>query len=271
MKGWDSRLEIGNMLFGYSRGRYRVSGSMPKVGRLANLLYLLGFDEYGHNCLADRADKPFDMRENDRGGATLRDNHGRIVLLTRPYWWGDTETMEDQTQAELPNLEIRPAGDEPMTVSWYKYMFRDSYANVPQNVLIDGSERTLAEYAALARLHWLDRIRRTPWVNVDGEDRIIVSLKCMPAHIRLSVRVEREDGCYSVRSFMKNVAGGFQEGWNPSGPTLAPGAIMDIVRSATTPPVIDSAEDENFMPMTDLDRDAFDRLTMLNRRIDWVG
>lgn len=45
------------------------------------------------------------------------------VFILRPYYWGDSEEI-----SKKPNFVFKPTGLE---ISWYKYPFRDSYANMP--------------------------------------------------------------------------------------------------------------------------------------------
>lgn len=96
-------MEIGNMVFGHSRGEYQVSRVYQD--RFCILLYDLGYDSYG---VENRSFK---------GNRTNR-------IVVRPYWWGD----EDSIEATLPNFECKELGLE---LRWYKYPLRDSYSNIP--------------------------------------------------------------------------------------------------------------------------------------------
>jgi hypothetical protein len=87
-------MELGNMLFGVSRGEYEVSRDWQDT--FWNLLDALGVEDYvDYDC-------------------DLFELHG--------YWWGD----EDDPRASRPNFTYKPLGYELM---WYKHPLRDSYAN----------------------------------------------------------------------------------------------------------------------------------------------
>lgn len=95
-------MELGNLMFGNSRGNYSVSREdwqKPFVGFLDRNC----FDEYGYKEASNK-----DFFEND-------------VFSIRPYYWGDDETI-----AALPNFVYKPTGFE---LSWYKYPLRDSYCS----------------------------------------------------------------------------------------------------------------------------------------------
>lgn len=118
-------MELGNLLFGHSRGAHPIDPDGPAADRMSDLLGALGVDNYG---------RPDDRTVRRMGrvgypwatnrGVDVTDPSGRTILLTRAYWWGD----DADPQADLPNLEV-PALD--LTVRWYKYMWRDAYANRP--------------------------------------------------------------------------------------------------------------------------------------------
>lgn len=93
-------MEIGNLLFGHSRGRYPVDREIREARELWRMLHVLGFSEYGRNVFSE-IKPPDSLRiEETRRGATISDEHG-LLMETRAYWWGDTETEEDRKQAEL--------------------------------------------------------------------------------------------------------------------------------------------------------------------------
>lgn len=91
---------------------------------LIRVLLELGLDDNG--LPADDSKDYRTMKRTDRG-VKFVDDAGRTLMITRSYWWGDCDTAEDQAAADLPNLEIPPLG---IVISWYKYAFRDSTANV---------------------------------------------------------------------------------------------------------------------------------------------
>ena len=96
-------IELGNLLFGNSRG----DKVFPRNGYeevFYEFLEKNGFDSYAH------------YTNND----TFY-NYSNMTFEIRPYYWGD-----DPNIAELPNFVYHPTG---LKISWYKYPFRDAYAN----------------------------------------------------------------------------------------------------------------------------------------------
>lgn len=97
-------MELGNLLFGHSRGNYSVPRKYEEY--FGEMLEELGFDRYGLPLFTE--DRTF---QND-------------VFAVRPYWWGDDE----DPRSELPNFEYFPMH---FKLHWYKYPLRDSYSNLP--------------------------------------------------------------------------------------------------------------------------------------------
>ena len=97
-------MELGNLLFGHSRGERPV----PRYGgyeeELERLFDALGCDIYGVNF------------END-------------VFAMHPYYWGYCE-CEDEHDEDCPviqpNFYHKSSG---LKIWWYKYALRDSYSN----------------------------------------------------------------------------------------------------------------------------------------------
>lgn len=96
-------MEIGNLLFGNSRGTYPVDRDTYQDA-FCNFLERNGFDGYGHKEGSDD-----DVFEND-------------TFVIRPYYWGDDEDV-----AMLPNFVYKP---ENIELSWYKYPMRDAYCSI---------------------------------------------------------------------------------------------------------------------------------------------
>ena len=104
-KATFKNMELGNLMFGNSRGEYAIPRDIGYEQRFRLWLYDNGFDGYGiHNSGADEI-------ETD-------------VFVIRPYYWGEDEALMD-----LPNFEYKPTG---LKISWYKYPMRDAYSN--QNI-----------------------------------------------------------------------------------------------------------------------------------------
>lgn len=96
-------IELGNLLFGNSRGAYAVVPREDYQELFVDFLEKNGFDMYGH-----RNDQQEDRFENE-------------VFIVRPYYWG-----EDEEIAALPNFVYKPTDLE---IKWYKYPMRDAYCN----------------------------------------------------------------------------------------------------------------------------------------------
>lgn len=100
--------ELGNLLFGNSRGTYPVERESAEKAF---------FDIFGdifsyHGYLED---------DRFRSGETKRGGYENETFSLNPYYWG-----EDDEIADLPNFVYKP---ENIEISWYKYMFRDSWSN----------------------------------------------------------------------------------------------------------------------------------------------
>jgi len=109
-------MELGNMLFGNSRGSYRVERTDENYLEFERL-----FNAYS-------PDRDFSYREY---GVEFEND----TFWVMPYWWGDCtcgcdENLEDhELDCKLvkPNFFHKSSGLE---VSWYKYPLRDAYSNV---------------------------------------------------------------------------------------------------------------------------------------------
>ena len=98
-----SDMELGNLLFGHSRGEFVFPQNFMKDKSVWEaLLKKAGLDFYGSS------DDDSEFFEND-------------VFIIRPYYWGNDEKLMD-----LSNFVYKPEGFE---INWYKYPFRDSYMN----------------------------------------------------------------------------------------------------------------------------------------------
>lgn len=96
-------MEIGNLLFGHSRGACPLDRTELESAFVSGLASL-GYDEYGLPLTH----------------AVAIPEHNDLFCV-RSYWWGD-----DDPRAKLPNLEV-PSAD--LEIRWYKYALRDAYAN----------------------------------------------------------------------------------------------------------------------------------------------
>lgn len=98
-------MELGNLMFGNSRGEYAVEPRREYQDAFFGFLDANGWD--GHAIRTDNCDDPCNF-END-------------TFIIRAYYWG-----EDEDIAALPNFVYKPTGLE---ISWYKYPMRDAYSN----------------------------------------------------------------------------------------------------------------------------------------------
>lgn len=105
-------MELGNAIFGHSRGHAEVPRQAGYEQHVERLFAAIGLDAEGY----ERA------HEND-------------TFAIRPYHWGDCTCPDDDRdiddadpacEAHLPNLHHKPSG---YVLRWYKYPLRDSYAN----------------------------------------------------------------------------------------------------------------------------------------------
>ena len=110
-----SDMELGNILFGHSRGVYAVEPRMSYQDAFVRFLRAIGCDADGYS---------------DDGQPTEND-----TFVVRPYYWG-----EDEAIAELPNFVYKPTRLE---IRWYKYPMRDAYSNL--DVSIEEFKSILAE------------------------------------------------------------------------------------------------------------------------------
>ncbi|MED3792473.1 hypothetical protein P4571_08450 [Niallia alba] len=110
-------MELGNMIFGNSRGSYPVDRSWQEA--FVTKLYDMKFDGYGIPEEDARNYKgEFKTMKSELGSTTYFENDTFIIM---PYYWG-----EDDIIAEMPNFVHKPSG---FTLSWYKYALRSSYMN----------------------------------------------------------------------------------------------------------------------------------------------
>lgn len=105
-------MELGNMIFGHSRGECQVDRDRW-TEFFHGLLEQMGVDIYGYS-------------EDDCAGL--------LNVIVRPYYWGDCtcgavddEECRPECQLMLPNFEVPRLG---FKMSWYKYAIRDAYSNM---------------------------------------------------------------------------------------------------------------------------------------------
>jgi hypothetical protein len=99
-------MELGNMLFGHSRGEAQV----PREDEWEAPIFAL-MDALKAACSPYGTDYDCDLFE------------------MHPYWWGD----EDAPEASRPNFRYKPTGFE---LCWYKWALRDAYMT-PEVTLVE--------------------------------------------------------------------------------------------------------------------------------------
>lgn len=123
-------MELGNLLFGHSRGEYELNRGSAACDLLGDIGPQCGLDGWSRldEDVAVRMDEagftPDWLVETPRGVDLHHPMTGVLLARTRAYWWDG----DDAVQTALPNLEI-PALE--LEIRWYKHAFRDAYANQP--------------------------------------------------------------------------------------------------------------------------------------------
>ena len=95
-------IELGNLLFGNSRGKYLIEPREKYQRTFLRFLYRNEFDRYGYT----------------KDGKNEFENDTFVI---RTYYWGFDEDI-----ANLPNFVYKPA---KLEIKWYKYPMRDAYSN----------------------------------------------------------------------------------------------------------------------------------------------
>ena len=107
-------MELGNILFGHSRGEYHIEPREQYQNAFFDEFALkAGLDGYGRPTTAKTLEK---LTTTEDGIGYEND-----TFIIRPYYWGDEEMLMD-----LPNFVYKPTG---LTIRWYKYPMRDAYAS----------------------------------------------------------------------------------------------------------------------------------------------
>jgi hypothetical protein len=131
-------MELGNLLFGHSRGEFPIER----------------IDEFEEPL--------FKLIEKINGESTCYTNpYKNNVFVIRPYWWGecdcgalDYEPHTDSCSLILPNFEHFKSD---LKVMWYKYPLRDSYAN--REITLNEWTKIMKEcYNSCDPLDWLDKV-----------------------------------------------------------------------------------------------------------------
>ena len=108
-------MEIGNLLFGNSRGSFRLERH-PAQEIFGKFFEAVKVDSYGYA----EEDSPLKAFEKETEEYYIIDTP---LFSIMPYYWGYNEEV-----MELPNFVYKPEGIE---IQWYKYPMRDAYSSVP--------------------------------------------------------------------------------------------------------------------------------------------
>lgn len=103
-------IEMGNLLFGHSRGEYAVDREKFQA-IFEDFFERCNFDNYGHYY--HNPEEHYDDTDN----STYKND----TFTIRPYYWGDKEEI-----MRLPNFHYYPKN---LIINWYKYPLRDAYSN----------------------------------------------------------------------------------------------------------------------------------------------
>lgn len=105
-------MEIGNLIFGNSRGEFPIErGDWQEI--FCKFMEDIGLDSYGY--------VPVWASDSLKKYQTARGGFENDVFIINPYYWG-----EDETEMAKSNFIFKKTGYE---LQWYKYPLRDSYAN----------------------------------------------------------------------------------------------------------------------------------------------
>lgn len=110
-------MEIGNLLFGNSRGEYCLPRGEWQV-LFQKFLDICGFDSYG-NIEDEELERKYTKTELDEEYHVHFFENELFVI--RPYYWGDSEEF-----MKKHNFIYKP---DNLEIDWYKYPLRDSYSN----------------------------------------------------------------------------------------------------------------------------------------------
>ena len=108
-------MELGNLLFGNSRGQFEVPRGIDEDDFIWQETFIEFMDEIGLDGYGYIENNGLEKYKTERGG--FENN----TFIINPYYWG-----EDEEVMKEPNFVFKPTG---FTIDWYKYPLRDSYSN----------------------------------------------------------------------------------------------------------------------------------------------
>ena len=123
----SNTMELGNLLFGNSRGEFPILDREIWQDTFCEFLEDCGFDSYGH-IDNEKLEKNLQTVYGDTIKRTGEEDYvehqhyfENDVFRIMPYWWGESKKI-----AAMPNFIYKPTGFE---IQWYKYPMRDAYKN----------------------------------------------------------------------------------------------------------------------------------------------
>lgn len=119
-------MEVGNLLFGNSRGKYKFPDrKLVNAKSWRDLVEILGADDYMHIPEINQWCVRAAMRDVD-GQWTFYDKTHQKLFQIFPYYWGEDEVLQARH-----NFVYKPGTPEELAIDWYKYPFRDAYLSRP--------------------------------------------------------------------------------------------------------------------------------------------
>ena len=122
-------IELGNLLYGNSRGRYVFPDRALADSRSwTGLLDSVHADAGGCLLRAGRESSRYgnSIVRDAYGGFAFRMPDGTILFEIFPYYWGEDEKLRTRH-----NFVYKPGTEDEFAIDWYKYPFRDAYMSKP--------------------------------------------------------------------------------------------------------------------------------------------
>ena len=110
-----NNIEMGNLLFGNSRGEYPVNREMSQP-LFTKFFEKFDLDRYGN------PDKDSLLSKTSSTNGEIYISVETDAFYIHPYYWG-----KDKEAQEMPNFFYKTEG---IGIHWYKYPMRDAYCNV---------------------------------------------------------------------------------------------------------------------------------------------
>lgn len=152
-------MELGNMIFGNSRGKYPLDRSAEESKEWNELLKLLGMDSYGIMTEGKGLDA------TEWGGYLCKDKDDKTIFEIFPYYWGECTCNIDETDPNAThspdcllckhNFTYMPGTPNEINIDWYKYPFRDSY--ISRNITTEELNRVFQNCIDTAKNKLNDR------------------------------------------------------------------------------------------------------------------